>query len=122
MNLEAVWRWRERYPVERSDVALANLFALNVLLQIVDGFLTYRALPLGFGEGNPILSASMATVGPGAALLLFKAKACGLLLLIRRSASPLLVSPVLHGLALGITLLAIVPWVGKLLAIALIIP
>jgi hypothetical protein len=102
-------------PTER---VLADLFALNVLLQIVDGILTYNALGLGFPEGNPLLGASIVTLGPASALLLFKAKACGLLLLIRRSSSTLFVERALQGTALSYALFAIVPWVGKLLAIA----
>lgn len=123
MNLGAVGFWDSAAGGARSaELALADLFALNVLLQIVDGLLTYRALGVGLAEGNPLLSASIATIGPGSALLLFKAKACGYLVLIRRGASPTFVGPVLHAIALGYTLLAIVPWVGKLLAVAAILP
>jgi uncharacterized protein DUF5658 len=108
---------------ERSvELDLADLLALNILLQIVDGVLTYRALPLGFAEGNPILGSTIAALGPGVALLLFKAKACGLLLLIRWRASPLLVAPLLNGIAVGTTLLAVVPWLGKLAAFAAMTP
>jgi hypothetical protein len=105
----------DAHSVER---VLADLFALNVLLQIVDGLLTYNAVQFGFPEGNPLLGASIAALGPGATLLLFKAKACGLLLLIRREASPLFCTHVLRGTALSYALLAIVPWIGKLLAVA----
>ena len=105
------------HPLERT---LADLFALNVLLQIVDGLLTYRALQLGFPEGNPLLVASFVTIGPVATIFLFKAKACGLLLLVRRSASPGFGVLALRGTALGYALLAIVPWIGKLSAFALL--
>jgi len=104
-------------PLERT---LADLFALNVLLQIVDGLLTYRAVQLGFAEGNPLLVASFVAIGPTSTLFLFKAKACGLLLLVRRVASPAFGALALRGTALGYALLAIVPWIGKLCAFALV--
>ncbi|MET0153032.1 MAG: hypothetical protein ABW298_10555 [Candidatus Binatia bacterium] len=104
--------------IDRVDLDLRKLFALNVLLQLGDGMLTYQALQFGFPEGNPLIKASMATVGSGPALLLFKANACGLLLLLRRSAPPLLGASVLRGVALGVALLAVVPWLGKYLALA----
>lgn len=107
-------------PVQPLERTLADLFALNVLLQIVDGLLTYRALQLGFPEGNPLLVASFVTIGPLSTLFLFKAKACGLLLLVRRSASPAFGALALRGTALGYALLAIVPWIGKLSAFALL--
>ncbi len=103
---------------DRLEFDLRRLFALNVLLQLVDGLLTYRALQLGFPEGNPLLKLSMATVGSGTALLLFKANACGFLLLLRRCVPPLLGTRVLRAVALGVALLAVVPWLGKYLAFA----
>jgi len=100
------------------ELDLRKLFALNVLLQLVDGLLTYRALDIGFPEGNPLLRVWMALVGAGSALLLFKANACGLLLLVRRGVPPLLGARVLRGLAVGVALVAVVPWLGKYLAFA----
>ena len=105
---------------ERTALLIADLFALNILLQIVDGLITYQSLALGFGEGNPLLRASMATHGTGVTLLLFKAYACGLLLLVRRGTSPKLGTYALFTTALGCALFAIVPWVGKLLAVGAI--
>ena len=90
------------------ELDLRKLFALNVLLQLVDGLLTYQALELGFPEGNPLLRLSMLTVGTGSALLLFKANACGLLMLIRRGVPPLLGVRVLRAMAVGVALLAVV--------------
>jgi hypothetical protein len=104
--------------LSRMDRTLADLFALNILLQIVDGILTYNALQLGFAEGNPLLAASFMTIGPLSTLCLFKAKACGLLLLVRRSASPAIGTWALQGTAVGYALLAIVPWIGKLCVFA----
>jgi hypothetical protein len=106
--------------VERVELDLRQLFALNVLLQLVDGIITYRALEIGMLEGNPLLNASIATVGTGSALLLYKANACGLLFLVQRRLPPPLGGPVLLGVALATALLALVPWLGKLLAFAAI--
>jgi hypothetical protein len=100
------------------ELDLRKLFALNVLLQLVDGLLTYRALEIGFLEGNPLLRVWMALVGAGSALLLFKANACGLLLVVRRGVPPLLGARLLRGLAVGVALMAVVPWLGKYLAFA----
>ena len=104
--------------IDPLELDLRKLFALNVLLQLVDGLLTYQALQIGFPEGNPLIKASMATLGSGSALLLYKANACGLLLLLRRCVPPLLGTNVLRGVAIGVSLLAVVPWLGKYLALA----
>ena len=100
------------------ELDLRKLFALNVLLQLVDGLLTYRALEIGLPEGNPLLRAWVSLVGSGSALLLFKANACGLLLLVRRGVPPLLGARVLRSVAVGVALLAVVPWLGKYIAFA----
>jgi Domain of unknown function (DUF5658) len=100
------------------ETDLQELFAVNVLLQVTDGFLTYQALRFGFSEANPILNSSIATLGSGTAILLFKAQACGLLMLLRRNVSPVLGSRVLRCMAVGYVLAAVVPWLGKLLVLA----
>ena len=100
------------------EIDLQELFAVNVLLQVADGFLTYQALRFGFSEANPILNSSMATLGSGTALLLFKAQACGLLMLVRRNVPPVFGSRVLRCTAVGYVLAAVVPWIGKLLVLA----
>jgi hypothetical protein len=107
------------WPSSPTDLHLRELFAVNILLQLVDGVLTYRAEMLGFYEGNPLVSASMGTLGFGSALLLFKAHACGLLLLLRRSAPPSLGAPALWATAIGYLFFAVVPWLGKFTAFAL---
>ena len=89
-----------------------------MLLQVTDGLLTYQALRFGFSEANPILNGSIETLGSGAALLLFKAQACGLLMLLRRNVPPVLGSRVLRCLAVGYVLAAVVPSLGKLLVLA----
>ena len=52
------------------NLDLRQLFALNVLLQVVDGLVTYGGIRVGMPEGNPLLSASIATVGTESGLLL----------------------------------------------------
>jgi hypothetical protein len=106
---------RETSPAP-GELDLRQLFALNVLLQLADGFITYRALQIGMLEGNPFVQASIHSVGPGSALLLFKASACGFLFLLRNSVPPGLGLPVLRWVAVGVVLLALVPWLGKLFA------
>src|SRR5262245_47558766 len=97
---------------EAGETSLRQLFALNVLLQIADGSLTHAGIGLGFFEGNPLLESSMSLAGVGTALLLYKAQSCGLLLLLRRSPSAH-AATALTGTALAVTLLALVPWLGK---------
>ena len=47
------------------ELDLRKLFALNVLLQLVDGLLTYRALEIGFPEGNPLPACGWSSSGRG---------------------------------------------------------
>jgi Domain of unknown function (DUF5658) len=101
-----------------TEIDLQELFAVNVLLQITDGFLTYQALRFGFSEANPILNGSIQTLGSGAAILLFKAQACGFLMLVRRNVPPVLGSRLLRCTAVAYVLAAVVPWLGKLLVLA----
>jgi hypothetical protein len=100
-----------------SERALADLFALNLLLQIFDGIVTYQALNLGVGEGNPILRSSIETVGLGPALLLYKAHACGLLLLVRRAAPAPLSATALRASAAAYLLCSLLPWLCVLVAL-----
>ena len=54
----------------------------NLLLQILDGVLTYQILSLGASEANPLVNAAIAEWGAVLGLLYWKALACVLLLLI----------------------------------------
>lgn len=100
-----------------TERTLRELFALNVLLQLFDGFVTYQALQLGFDEGNPILRAAFVTLGTGPTLVLFKAKACGFLLLLRRTAPPAISAPAMRFVAIVYALGSLGPWLGSLLAV-----
>ena len=84
------------------------IIVVFLLLQVLDGVLTYTAVAwLGVvGEGNVLLATAMKVAGPGPALLGAKsiAAACGLLLYVRGF---YLVLGALTGLYM---LVAITPW------------
>jgi hypothetical protein len=63
---------------------IRQLFFLNVCLQLFDGLATYQGLRLGWQEGNPLLHGLMMHWGVGWTLIVFKVKACVLLLLLHR--------------------------------------
>ena len=70
------------------ETHLYRLLILNLALQLFDGVATYQGLRLGFREANPLLLSAFDLIGVGPALLLFKAKACGLLVLLHRATPP----------------------------------
>jgi hypothetical protein len=99
------------------ETQLYHLLILNVALQMFDGVATYQGLRLGVREANPILIAAFGVLGVGPALLLFKANACGLLILLHR-ATPVRVGLfVLRALAAVYCLLSLGPWLGKFVAL-----
>ena len=57
-------------------------FALNIMLQIFDGLLTYRFLHLGIPEANPLVQSAIAQWGSLWGLVGSKGFACVLLALI----------------------------------------
>jgi len=97
---------------------LYRLLILNLALQLFDGVATYEGLRLGFHEANPILAAAFALCGVGPALLLFKMKACGLLLLLHRAAPARLGVTVMQALAAVYCVLSLGPWLGKFASLA----
>jgi hypothetical protein len=97
------------------DLDLQRLFAVNILLQIFDGLVTYQGLQLGCIEANPLLEASFVASGVLPTLLLFKAEACGLLLLLRRSAPRPVAFRALRMLAVAYCLCSVFPWLGTLI-------
>ena len=66
-----------------TESRLHQLFVLNVALQLFDGIATWQGTSL-WGEGNPMMAVVMGSLGVGFGLLLFKVKACALLVLLRR--------------------------------------
>lgn len=93
--------------------AIHQLFLLNISLQLFDGVATYFGILGPWHEANPILAATMAQVGVGAALLLFKALACAALVLLRSLARRPLVAKALTVLAVAYGCLSFVPWTAR---------
>jgi hypothetical protein len=96
---------------------LYQLFLLNLVLQMFDGIATYSGVQLGFGEANPFLRYTFGVLGVGPTLLLFKAKACGLLLLLHRRAPRRLCTQALRLLAAVYCVFSLGPWLAKFLAL-----
>jgi hypothetical protein len=94
-----------------------QLFALNLVLQMFDGIATYSGLELGCQEANPLLRHAFAILGVGPTLLLFKAKACGLLFLLHRSVPAPLNMHVLRGIAAVYCVFSLGPWLAKFIAL-----
>lgn len=94
-----------------------QLFLLNLCLQMFDGVATYQGLRFHWSEGNPLLISWMALIGIGPTLLLFKANACGFLVLLRRFGA----QPLAHGaflvLACVYTVFSFVPWVTRIVSL-----
>ncbi len=102
----------------RHERNLHELFMLNLALQLFDGVATYQGLRLGFREANPLLVSTFSLLGVGQTLLLFKALACGILLLLYRYRHVRLVPMALVVVA-GVHLtLSFIPWSAKLLSVA----
>lgn len=100
------------------DVHLYRLLVLNLALQLFDGVATYQGLRLGFREANPLLIAAFDLLGVGPALLLFKAKACGLLVLLHRATPARIGVTVLRVLAAVYCVFSLGPWLGKFVSLA----
>ena len=95
-----------------------SLLLLNLALQLFDGVATYQGLRLGFKEANPILLTAFGLIGVGPALLLFKAKACGLLVLLHRAAPRRIGVLVMRALAAVYCVFSLGPWLGKFASLA----
>jgi len=100
------------------DIHLYRLLMLNLALQMFDGVATYQGLRLGFREANPLLVTAFEFLGIGAALLLFKAMACGLLVLLRRAAPRHVGLTVMRALAAIYCVFSLGPWLGKFASLA----
>lgn len=90
-----------------------DLFVLNVALQIFDAVATYQGIRVGWKEANPLLVNAFEVLGVGPTLLLFKAKACGLLFLLSRNRRHHLVAPALAFLAAVYFVMSLLPWSVK---------
>ena len=96
---------------------LHQLFLLNLCLQLFDGIATYEGLRWHWNEGNPILLAAMPYLGVGTTLLLFKAKACGFLVVLRRLGDRPFVYESLVVLATVYTFLSFLPWMARIVSL-----
>lgn len=92
-----------------------DLFVLNIALQLFDAVATYQGIRVGWKEANPILLNAFHLFGVGPTLLLFKAKACGLLFLLNRTERHQLIIPAMYLLAGVYSVLSLGPWLAKFL-------
>lgn len=100
-----------------KNLSIANLTALLITCQILDGILTYIGVSnLGTSrEGNPMLRSLMEIFGPGQTLFVAKLTAILLLYLIRDlyEHSPknvTFVAPLLHLVLVVYVVVALIPW------------
>jgi hypothetical protein len=104
--------------VDNPQVTLYRLFVLNMALQLFDGVATYQGLRVGFQEANPILIQAFALIGVLPTLVLYKAYACGLLVVLHRVTPARLGIPIMQGLAAVYCVLSLGPWLGKFASVA----
>jgi hypothetical protein len=102
------------------DQRLYQLFLLNLCLQIFDGVATYQGVRHHWSEGNPLLLNIMPYLGLGTTLLLFKAKACGFLLVLRRLDASPFVCESMVALAAVYVFFSFIPWLTRLLSLVTI--
>ena len=100
-----------------STERLHHLFLLNLALQVFDGVATYQGLQHHWAEGNPLLLSSMPYLGVGTTLLLFKAKACGFLVVLRRLGNRAFVYESLVVLATIYGFFSFIPWLARLVSL-----
>ena len=107
-------------PCLSVNQRLYQLFLLNLCLQIFDGVATYEGVRLHWSEGNPLLLNIMPYLGLGTTLLLFKAKACGFLLVLRRLDARPFVCESMIVLAAVYVFFSFIPWMTRLLSLVAI--
>lgn len=92
---------------------VAALLTLNIVLQLFDGIATYEGLRIGWGEANPLLVTVFGLMGVGPGLLLFKLKACVLLVVVAYFTPPPVGVKVLRLLAAVYCTFSLAPWMAK---------
>lgn len=95
-----------------TPVLLHQLLLLNISLQLFDGVASWYGVP-HWGEANPLVCEAMVALGLGPALLLYKAKACGFLVLVRRLHDPDATLLVYALAAVAYGTLSFVPWLAR---------
>jgi len=102
--------------MDATERRLHQLFLLNLCLQIFDGVATYHGLRF-WGEGNPLVAGVIPYLGVAGTLCLFKAKACGFLVLLRRLGPRPLVRESLVLLATAYMFFSFIPWLARRLSL-----
>jgi len=97
-----------------SERAIFALVCLNLALQVFDGVATYVGVHAGIAEGNPLLAWTLAQIGPGFALVLFKLQASACLLLLWHVRRNRLAAPALVFSATVYVLCSLAPWAAAL--------
>jgi hypothetical protein len=95
-----------------------DLFLLNIVLQLFDGMATYAGVQMGVPEANQLLCNAFAVWGLGPSLVLFKAFACCMLVLLYRNTGDEIGRPALMLLAALYCVLSLLPWMAKLISLA----
>lgn len=103
--------------VAEENEVVYRLLLLNILLQVFDGIATYSGHHLGIREGNPLLRNAFHLWGVAPSLLVFKAQACALLLIIYRMAGEELARPAFGLLAGVYSVCSLIPWLGTFVAL-----
>ena len=96
--------------------AMFTLVCANLGLQVFDGVATYHGLRF-WGEGNPLVAGVIPYLGVAGTLCLFKAKACGFLVLLRRLGPRPFVRESLVLLATVYMFFSFIPWMARLLSL-----
>ena len=96
-----------------------DLFLLNIVLQLFDGMATYAGVQMGVPEANQLLCSTFVVWGVGPSLVLFKAFACGTLVLLYRKTGEDIGRPALMLLAAVYCGFSLLPWSVKLISLAL---
>ena len=97
-----------------SERAIFALVCLNLALQVFDGVATYVGVHAGIAEGNPLLAWTLAQIGPGFALVLFKLQASACLLLLWHVRRNRLAAPALVFSATVYVVCSLAPWAAAL--------
>ena len=112
----------DAHDVARAEVPSSlsyDLFLLNIVLQLFDGMATYSGMHMGVLEANRLLRNAFVVWGVGPSLVLFKAFACGMLLLLYRNVDAEIGRPALTLLAAFYCVFSLLPWMAKLTSLAL---
>ena len=105
------------FSMSADPERLSQLFVLNIALQLFDGVATYQGLRLGWHEGNPVLARAFLHLGVGEGVLVSKAIASALLVLLNRNRAHLIVVPALYFLAAVYCVMSLFPWLAKYLTL-----